>query len=71
MPLAVINLIFGNGVYILVHVLSAIKQKEYKLAPFAILMPFYWLFISLATVRALIQFINDPYHWEKTKHGLS
>ena len=36
-----------------------------------LLMPLYWLLLSLAAWRALIQLIRDPYHWEKTEHGLA
>jgi glycosyltransferase XagB len=33
--------------------------------------PFYWLLLSLAAWRALIQLIHDPQRWEKTEHGLA
>jgi hypothetical protein len=36
-----------------------------------LLMPFYWGLLSLAAWRALIQLISNPYHWEKTEHGLA
>jgi len=35
------------------------------------LMPIYWVLLSLAAWRALFQFIRDPYRWEKTEHGLA
>lgn len=34
-------------------------------------MPVYWLMISLAGWLALKQFITHPFHWNKTRHGLS
>ncbi len=34
-------------------------------------MPFYWMLISLAGWLALWQFIFKPFHWNKTRHGLS
>ena len=34
-------------------------------------MPLYWLLISLAAWLALWQFIWNPFHWNKTTHGLS
>ncbi len=34
-------------------------------------MPIYWLMLSFAAWRALIQLVRDPYHWEKTEHGLA
>ena len=36
-----------------------------------LLMPLYWMLLSLAAWRALFQFIFDPYRWEKTEHGLA
>ena len=36
-----------------------------------LLTPVYWGFLSIATLRALWQLLRDPYHWEKTEHGLS
>lgn len=34
-------------------------------------IPVYWLFLSLAAWRALLQLIWAPHHWEKTPHGLA
>lgn len=34
-------------------------------------MPCYWMLISMAGWMALWQFIFKPFHWNKTKHGLS
>jgi len=36
-----------------------------------VLTPIYWIFLSLAAWRALIQLLNEPYRWEKTEHGLA
>ena len=35
-----------------------------------VLTPVYWLCLSLAAWRALFQLMYNPYHWEKTEHGL-
>ncbi len=35
------------------------------------LMPFYWLLISFAAYRAIWHWIVAPFHWEKTRHGLT
>ena len=37
----------------------------------ALLMPVYWLLISFASYRALMQLISAPHLWEKTAHGHS
>jgi cellulose synthase/poly-beta-1,6-N-acetylglucosamine synthase-like glycosyltransferase len=36
-----------------------------------VLIPLHWLLLSLAAWRALYQLLRDPYHWEKTEHGLA
>jgi len=36
-----------------------------------VLMPLHWLLLSLAAWRALYQLVRNPYHWEKTAHGLA
>jgi cellulose synthase/poly-beta-1,6-N-acetylglucosamine synthase-like glycosyltransferase len=33
-------------------------------------LPFYWLLMSIAGYRALIQLFIRPHHWEKTPHAL-
>jgi cellulose synthase/poly-beta-1,6-N-acetylglucosamine synthase-like glycosyltransferase len=35
------------------------------------LTPFYWGCLSIAAWRALLQYIWNPYHWEKTEHGVA
>ena len=36
-----------------------------------LMMPAYWLLISLAAYKAIWQLATRPFHWEKTHHGLS
>ena len=36
-----------------------------------LLIPVYWILLSVAAWRALIQLAYDPYRWEKTTHGLA
>jgi len=33
-----------------------------------VLLPVYWLLMSLASYRALLQLVVRPHHWEKTPH---
>jgi hypothetical protein len=35
------------------------------------LMPLHWLLLSAAAWRALWQLLLNPFHWEKTAHGLA
>ena len=36
-----------------------------------LLMPLHWLLLSVAAWRALYQLLFNPFHWEKTAHGLA
>ena len=36
-----------------------------------LLMPVHWLLLSVAAWRALYQLLFNPFHWEKTAHGLA
>jgi len=36
-----------------------------------LLMPVYWICLSLAAWRALYQLVTEPHRWEKTEHGLA
>ena len=67
--IACINLALGYMVSILISVVSVWRRGRRGLAMFALLLPFYWLLISLAAYRAVYQFVRAPYLWEKTEHG--
>jgi hypothetical protein len=66
---AVFNLIAGNLIHITIHLLAALRFKRYDLAPLALLVPFYWILISIATYKASVDIYVRPYHWHKTRHG--
>lgn len=36
-----------------------------------LMMPVYWALISIAGYKALWQLFSNPFHWEKTEHGIS
>ena len=67
---AVANLAAGYLTSIIVGVVS-VRRRGHRLTFSALLMPFYWLLISLAAYRAVWQLYRDPYLWEKTPHGLA
>ena len=50
----------------------AVKRRGMRrLAVQVPLMPLYWLLISGAAYRAIWQFMNNRFGWEKTEHGVS
>ncbi len=61
----------GNAVivYLAVVTLRAVRRPE--LLGAALLSPLYWVLMAIASVRAMVQLVTDPSHWEKTEHGLT
>ncbi len=69
--ICIFNLVVGNSAYLLLYVVACAKKKRYKSLPLALSMPVYWLLISVAAWRGLIQLITKPFYWEKTVHGVT
>jgi hypothetical protein len=66
--LGVINLVLGYVSGVVLGCVAVAGRKRPGLAVWALLMPVYWLLISLAAYRALFQLASTPYNWEKTQH---
>jgi hypothetical protein len=66
-----VALILGNAVFIGAGIIGALKRRYYKLLPATLVMPLYWLMMSIAAYKALWQLVTKPFYWEKTSHGLS
>lgn len=69
--LSIFNLVFGNGFFIYINMLGAFKRSYYRLIPYALTAPAYWVLMSVAGYKAFWQLIHNPFYWEKTHHGLS
>lgn len=65
------DLLIGNGLMIYLSMLAVFKRRRYRLIPFALLNPLYWILHSIAAYKALWQLIWRPFYWEKTEHGVS
>jgi cellulose synthase/poly-beta-1,6-N-acetylglucosamine synthase-like glycosyltransferase len=66
-----VTLIIG---YLVSGALGAMGLRRRRLlgSAWALLyIPIYWVLLSWAAWRAVIQLIRDPYRWEKTEHGLA
>lgn len=69
--LSLANLLLGNGLFIYITALGAFKRGYFKLIPYALTAPAYWVLISIAAYKGLWQLIHNPFFWEKTQHGLT
>ncbi len=69
--ICIFNLVVGNLSFLLLYLWTCIKQKRTSFVPLALTMPVYWMLISVAAWRGLLQLITRPFYWEKTAHGVS
>ena len=69
--ICIFNLIVGNGVFILLHMGPYVMKKNYTSIPLALIIPLYWVLISIGDWKGVIQLVTKPFYWEKTQHGLS
>jgi cellulose synthase/poly-beta-1,6-N-acetylglucosamine synthase-like glycosyltransferase len=64
-------LVFGNFLYLYYYMIACARRGHYELVKFALLVPIYWIAMSVAAYMAFYQLIVKPHYWSKTKHGLS
>ena len=66
---AAVCLFVGNFVFVYAGVLAAYRRQYYDLVKTSLLMPFYWVLMSVGAWKGFLQIIYTPNYWEKTKHG--
>ncbi len=71
LKIALFNFIGGLFIMILLNLIAALRRKKYYLIFHALTAPIYWLFMSIASYRALYQLFFKPNYWDKTEHGIS
>ena len=64
-------LVAGYGITLWAGRTALKRRRLYQLWPSIFAMPFYWLMVSLGGWLDLKQFVFNPFHWNKTEHGLS
>jgi cellulose synthase/poly-beta-1,6-N-acetylglucosamine synthase-like glycosyltransferase len=69
--ISLFNLLIGNGAFMYLSMLAPIRRGWLDLVPYSLSVIGYWVLMSIAAYRALWQLLRDPFHWEKTEHGLS
>jgi cellulose synthase/poly-beta-1,6-N-acetylglucosamine synthase-like glycosyltransferase len=65
------TLVIGYLVSTVLALVGLARRRLLSCAWALMLMPLYWVLLSLAAWRALFQLLRDPYRWEKTEHGLA
>jgi glycosyltransferase XagB len=60
----------GLLVMLLPAIVGLRRRNLWHLAPWLLTAPLYLLLVSLAAWMAVRDFLRQPFHWEKTMHGL-
>jgi hypothetical protein len=64
-------LVAANFLFILFNVMGCIRRRlGFAYLVLALASPAYWVLISIAAWKGLLQLIRRPHYWEKTDHGL-
>jgi glycosyltransferase XagB len=67
--LAGFNMIAGYVSAMALAAVATMRSGRRALSPYVLLMPVYWLLISYAAWRAMVQLAVAPHFWEKTEHA--
>ena len=67
--LAMIGLFIGNAACVLSMVSGCFGRRNYEDVKYAFLVPVYWVLMSVAAWKAVVQLFYKPTYWEKTEHG--
>ncbi len=64
------SLLIGNLAFLFANVIAARQSGRPELVFSALISPAYWVMMSIAAVKAVVQLVISPSYWEKTVHGL-
>jgi hypothetical protein len=67
---SLLSWVFGNFLFYYLTILSARSTNKGFLLLAALLVPLYWVMMSVAALKAMWQLVVTPSLWEKTAHGL-
>jgi cellulose synthase/poly-beta-1,6-N-acetylglucosamine synthase-like glycosyltransferase len=67
---SLISFLVGNFTFVYLNMVSSYQRERYSLVAYGLLSPLYWMLLSVASVKASIEFLVKPHYWDKTKHGV-
>ncbi len=68
--MAVVSFVFGNFFYLYNYMIGCAKRGFDGLIKYVFFVPLYWLAMSAAAWKGLIEIFFRPHYWAKTQHGL-
>lgn len=66
-----LSLVFGNGSALYMNLMAIREDDRSELVGSALLVPAYWILMSIAAIKGMWQILFNPSYWEKTVHGLA
>ncbi len=60
----------GNFLLAYMAAAAASRRGYHGLVKYAMLIPIYWVLMSIGAWKGFIQLFTKPFYWEKTEHGL-
>jgi glycosyltransferase XagB len=67
---AMFTMVMGNFIVVYETMISVRLAERADLFWALLLLPFYWVLMSVAGIKAVVQLVTAPSFWEKTTHGL-
>jgi len=67
---ALVCLFVGNFVFVYSSLLAAYRRGYYDLVKYGLLVPAYWVLMTIGAWKGFLQLLYKPNYWEKTRHGL-
>jgi len=62
---------FGLAAIFVPACMALVRRRFWSLLPWTLLLPFYYILVSLAAWRGAWELARSPFHWRKTSHGLA
>jgi len=67
--MGVVCLFLGNFLFIYLSAAACASRHQWDLVKYSLLMPLYWVLMSIGAYKAAGQLLFRPFYWEKTDHG--
>lgn len=65
---ALLSFLAANAAFVLSAMLGCLQRRYYGLVPYCLLMPLYWVLMSIGAWKGALQLLWRPFYWEKTPH---
>jgi cellulose synthase/poly-beta-1,6-N-acetylglucosamine synthase-like glycosyltransferase len=64
------QLLIGNFLHVYLFIIGLGRRRYWDVIPAMLIVPVYWVLMSVAGWKGLLQLFTRPFYWEKTEHGL-